>query len=84
MSIRLDISQGVEPVAVYSDIRNDNYRVHVDGLALVFERLPFTLKDVLLPGAKRTVPCADKALVLKHRDKAVSIRELARQETVRG
>ena len=50
---------------MYSDIRNDRYYCRVDGLGYSFAgTLPFTLKEI----AKGR--CADKALVLKHADKA--------------
>lgn len=83
MSVRLDVSRGIEPVPVFSDIRNDCYVCRTDGQSFVFDRLPFTLKNVRLPGSQREVPCADRYLILKHSDKA-KVKDLSRQEVVHG
>lgn len=80
MSIRRDISKGIDPVPVYSDIRNDCYVCFVDGKRYRFERLPFTIKEFPQKG-KLTRQCADKALVLKHADKAI-VTEIATQESL--
>lgn len=83
MSYRLDISQGIDPVPVYSDIVNDNYTCFVDGVRYRFSRLPFTLKEVKMQFSKRPIPCADKTLILKHADKA-NVKDVRTLETLRG
>lgn len=84
MSIRLDISQGVDPIPVYSDIRHDNYTCFVDGLRYTFKWLPFTLKDARPTAwSRRPIPCADKALILKHADKA-TVRDVRTAESING
>lgn len=82
MSIRLDISKGIDPVPVFSDIRNDIYIIYCGGNQFIFDRLPFTTIDIRSKSG-RTIPHADRELVLKHADKA-RVTELARLESVRG
>ena len=77
MSIRIDISKGIDPIPVASDIRNDERYCRVDGKGFTFVGgLPFTLKHI----DKNW--CADKALILKHADKA-KIVDLKTLEVVR-
>lgn len=77
MSIRIDISKGIDPIPVFSDIRNDARHCRVDGLFYTFlGGLPFTLKKVGKDW------CADKALILKHAAKA-QIKDLRTLEVVK-
>ena len=82
VSIRLDISKGVDPIPVYSDIRRDEYVCFVDGVSYRFQHLPFTLKEVKI--YQKPQPCADKALVLKHADKAAYVKDLRTLETLKN
>lgn len=61
MSIRLDISKGVDPVPMSYDIRADIYKCWVDGFSYAFDsrEMRFTLRD----------GCADRALILKYADR---------------
>ncbi len=78
MSIRLDISKGIDPIEMFSDIRNDEHHFRVDGVDYVFRTtLPFTTLTV---GKKR---CADKTLVLKHKDKAAYVKDFRTLEVVK-
>lgn len=61
--IRADISQGIEPVPIFTDQVRGMYLTTVDGIAYEWpiNKCPFTLtKD----------HCADKALILKHGNSA--------------
>ena len=57
--IRMDISRGIEPVPVFTDMVEDIYIAFVDGIRYEWPRNTFPIvltKD----------HCADKALILKH------------------
>lgn len=88
MSIRLDISKGIDPIPMFSDIRTDEHYFRIDGIEYIFKTtLPFTLKEAHWVNAfgklsSKKWRCADKALVLKHKDKAY-IKDLRTMEVVK-
>jgi len=85
MSILLDRSKGIDPVQMFSDIREDEHIFRIDGFQYAFRTtLPFTTVEVAVGKQGRLRPCADKALVLKHKDKAAYVKDLRTLETVRG
>lgn len=74
----MDISKGIDPIPVRSDIRNDTRWCRIDGKTYTFiGGIPFTLKQVGKDW------CADKKLILKHAHKAL-VKELATLETFNG
>lgn len=85
MSVALDISKGIDPVPMFSDIRNDAHHFRFDGFSYTFRtQLPFTVRTMILKvgGKKRNYECADKELILKHKDKAI-VKDLRTLEVVK-
>jgi hypothetical protein len=85
--IRLDISQGVDPLPVWRDILTDEKIIRCEGFSYSFIELPFTLKETTWKktngkdGTK--MPCVDKNLLLKHRHKALKVVDLRTLEVVK-
>ena len=81
MSCAVDVSRGIDPIPVWSDIRNDWRIVRVDGFQYTFlGPLPFTVKE--MKSGKYKQYCVDKELVLKHRQKAIKIIDLRTLEDI--
>ena len=89
MNIRLDRSQGIDPIPMWSDIRNDEHIFYVDGVRYAFTgQLPFTTIEVRWPNSlgkmsRHPQKCVDKALILKHKDKG-RVMDIRTAEIVRG